>query len=82
MLCMEEQHEDGDEDLVVYRAQGISTEEYEKAMYGKLTKTQSEDEEEVKCHAQMTECHWRRKEGNLTKQCLMKNNRKCTKDTF
>ena len=38
MLCMEEQHEDGDEDLVEYRDQGISTEEYEKAMYGKLKK--------------------------------------------
>ena len=36
-------------DVIVYRDQGISTEEYEKAMYGKLMKTQSEEEEEVKC---------------------------------
>ena len=30
MMCMEVQHEDGDEDLVVYGDQGISTEEYKK----------------------------------------------------
>ena len=30
MMCMDIQHEDGDEDLVVYRDQGIRTEEYEK----------------------------------------------------
>ena len=45
MMCMEIQHED--EDVVVYRDQGIRTEEYEKAMYGKLMKTQSEEEEEL-----------------------------------
>ena len=48
MMCSEVQHEDGDKDLVVYRDQGISTEEYEKATYGELMKTQSE--EEVKCN--------------------------------
>ena len=32
----------------MYRDQGISTEEYEKATYGKQMKTQSEEEEEVK----------------------------------
>ena len=31
----------------MYREQETSTEEYEKAMYGKLMKTQSEEEEEV-----------------------------------
>ena len=50
MMCSEVQHEDGDKDLVVYRDQGISTEEYEKATYGELMKTQSEEEEEVKCN--------------------------------
>ena len=30
MMCTEVQHEDEDEDQVVYRDQGISTEEYEK----------------------------------------------------
>ena len=51
MMCTEVQHEDEDEDLVVYGDQRISTEEYEKATYGKLTKTQSEEEEEeVKCN--------------------------------
>ena len=50
MMCTEVQHEDEDEDIVVYGDQGISTEEYEKATYGELTKTQSEEEEEVKCN--------------------------------
>ena len=50
MMCMEVQHEYREEDLVVYGDQGISTEEFEKATYGKLTKTQSEEEEEVKCN--------------------------------
>ena len=45
MMCTEVQHEDGDEDLVVYRDQGVSTEEYDKATYGKLMETQSEEEE-------------------------------------
>ena len=48
MMCMEVQDEDGDEDLVVYGDQGVSTEEHDKAMYGKLMKTQSKEEEEVK----------------------------------
>ena len=48
MMCMEVQYEDGDEDPVVYGDQGVSTEEHNKAMYGELTKTQSEEEEEVK----------------------------------
>ena len=48
MICTELQFEDADEDVVVYRDQGINTEEYEKAMYGNLTKTQSEEEDEVK----------------------------------
>ena len=38
MMCTEVQHEDEDEDIVVYRDQGISTEEYEKTMYGNLTR--------------------------------------------
>ena len=54
MMCMEVQLEDGVEDLVVYWDQGISTEEYEKAMFGELMKAQNEEEEEeeeeVKCN--------------------------------
>ena len=50
MVCTELQYEDADEDIVVYRDQGINTEEYETATYSDLTKTQSEDEEEVKCN--------------------------------
>ena len=49
MLCTELQYEDASEDEVVYGDQGISTEEYEKATYGNLTKTQSKEEDEVKC---------------------------------
>ena len=41
MVCTELQYEDVDEDQIVYRDQGINTEEYKKAMYGNLMKTQS-----------------------------------------
>ena len=46
IMCTEVQYED--EDIVVYGDQEINTEEYEKATYGKLMKTQSQEEEEVK----------------------------------
>ena len=49
MVCTELQYEDADEDQVVYRDQGISAEEYEKAMYGDFMKTQNKEEDEVKC---------------------------------
>ena len=51
MVCTELQYEDASEDKVVYGDQGIRAEEYEKATYGDLMKTQSEDENEVKCSA-------------------------------
>ena len=34
----------------MYSDQGINTEEYEKATYGNLTKTQSKEEDEVMCN--------------------------------
>ena len=49
MVCMELQYKDASKDEVVYGDQGISTEEYEKATYGNLMKTQNEEENEVKC---------------------------------
>ena len=49
MVCTEVHYEDASEDEVVYGDQGISEKEYEKATYGDLTKTQSEEEEEIKC---------------------------------
>ena len=49
MVCTETQYEDASEDKVVYGDQGINTEEYEKATYGDLMKTQSDEENEVKC---------------------------------
>ena len=49
VVCKVLQYEDASQDEVVYRDKGISTEEYEKATYGDLTKTQSEEEDEVKC---------------------------------
>ena len=49
MVCMELQYGDASEDEVVYSDQGISAEEYEKATYGDLKKTQSEEEDEIKC---------------------------------
>ena len=49
MVCMELQYEDASEDEEVYGDQGINTEEYEKSTHGDLMKTQSEEENEVKC---------------------------------
>ena len=49
MVCTELQYKDASKDEVVYGDQGINTEEYEKATYGDLMKTQSEEENEVKC---------------------------------
>ena len=49
MVCMELQYEDATKNEVVYGDQGINTEEYEKATYGDLMKTQSEEEDDVKC---------------------------------
>ena len=42
MMCMEVHYEDGDKNIIVYRDQGVSTEQHDKATYGGLTKTQSE----------------------------------------
>ena len=49
MVCMELQYEDASKNEVVYGDQGISIKEYEKATYDNLTKTQSKEEDEVKC---------------------------------
>ena len=49
MVCTELQYEDASEDEVVYGDQRINTEEYDKATYGNLMKTQSEEKNEVKC---------------------------------
>ena len=49
MVCTELQYEDVNEDQVVYEDKGISTEEYKKATYGDFMKTQSKEEDEVKC---------------------------------
>ena len=49
MVCTELQYEDASEDEVVYGDQGISAEEYEKANYGDLMQSRSDEENEVKC---------------------------------
>ena len=49
MVCTELQYEDASENEVMYGDLGINTEEYEKATYGDLMKTQSEEEDDVKC---------------------------------
>ena len=49
MVCMELQYEDVSEVEVVYSDQGNSAEEHEKATYSDLMKTQSKEEDEVKC---------------------------------
>ena len=48
MVCTEPQYEDTSKDEIVYGDQGINTEEYEKATYGNLMQTQSDEENEVK----------------------------------
>ena len=70
MMCTEVQYEDEDKDVVVYGDQGINTEEYKKVTYGKLMKTQSKEEEEVKYNVALCAngCHWKRKRGDLMKQ--------------
>ena len=45
MVSTELQCEDASINEVVYGDQGINTEEYEKATYGDLTKTQSKEED-------------------------------------
>ena len=50
MVCTELQYEDASKNEVVYGDQGISTEVYENATYDDLMKTQSKEEEEVKCN--------------------------------
>ena len=49
MVCTELQYEDASKNKVVYGDQGISVEEYEKATYDNLRKTQSEEEDKIKC---------------------------------
>ena len=49
MVCTKLQYEDASESEIVYGDQGITSEEYENATYGDLMKTQSENEEDVKC---------------------------------
>ena len=49
MVCTEPQYEDASEDEIVYRDQGINTEEYKKATNGDLMQSQSDEENEVKC---------------------------------
>ena len=63
MMCTEVRCEDGDEDLI--------TEEHDKALW------QAKVKKKMKLsitwpYALMIVCYWRRKEGNLTKICLMK----------
>ena len=75
MMCTELQYEGADEDLVLYGDQGTNTEEYEKATYGDLTKTQSKEEDKVKynvAQSVMTGCCWKGKEDGLMKVFLMK----------
>ena len=65
-----------DKDIIVYGDQGVSTEEHDKATYGKLMKTQSEEEEE-EINYNMALCandsvSLEKKEGNLMRIHLTK----------
>ena len=48
MMCTKLQYGHVDEDLVVYRDQRTNKEEYEKATYGDLMKTQTKEEDDIK----------------------------------
>ena len=73
MMCTELQYEDAVEDIVVYRDQGINTEEYKKATYRDLMKTQSEEEEEVKYSVAQDSVLLERKRRGLNKIIPNKN---------
>ena len=49
MVCTELQYEHANEEQAVYGDQGISAEEYKKAMYCDFMITQSKEEDELKC---------------------------------
>ena len=96
MVCTELQYEDASKDEVVYGDQGVNTEEYEKATYGDLMKTQSEEENEDKCTVAqrandgvILERKKRRLNNNDPEektddynQCDTPINEKCTENTF
>ena len=48
MVCMDVQHEDLDENIVVYGDQGVRTEEHDEATYEELIDTDSKNEQGVK----------------------------------
>ena len=48
VVCMDIHYEDWDEDTIMYGDQRVSTEEHDKAMYGELTRTESEEDVEGK----------------------------------
>ena len=75
MMCTELQYEDGDENLVEYGDQGTDIQEYEKATYGDLTKTQSEEEDKVKYNVAQSannSVQLEREKGDLMKILPMK----------
>ena len=96
MMCTELQYEDAEEDIVVYRDQGINTEEYERATYGNLMNTQSKEEEEVKYNVSQSandsvvlERKWRQLNKIIPNEntCDVSQsdtliNEKCTENTF
>ena len=76
VLCMDIYYEDGDNDIIMYRTQGVSTEEHGKATYGKLTKIESEEEEEVNYNMALcanNSVSLEKKEGDLMRICLTNN---------
>ena len=74
MMCMDVHCEDGDEDIIVYGDQGVSTKEHDKTMYDKLTKTKVKKKTHltIMWPYVMIACHWRRKDGDLMRICPTK----------
>ena len=50
IVCTHVHYEDWDGDIIMYREEGVSTKNYNEAMFRELTKTVSEEEQDVNCN--------------------------------
>ena len=57
MVCTDIYSQHGDEEMIVYGDQGISTEKYEEETYGELIKTDSEEEQNIKYNVALCSRH-------------------------
>ena len=65
MICMDKYSDDEDEEIVVYRDQGVSSRKYDKDTYGELMNTDSDEKRSLIImwpYAHKIACHWRKNE--------------------